>query len=273
MRASRRTFLRLAATAVAVHFTGNRPALARANISRERERDHKPYYFTGADLAGWQTVLGDGIYTAEGETAVSPDDIATTHHTSYSTLQANIHQRNIMAHNITYLPILNDRAFNYIHTCSYQFRLPYQPDQTNNQHNGQTIEGGFFIWDGIETRLDYGLAFQWIINPWDEKYGHLCCWSSQNGGEWIAVGHIPPDTNWHQVVMVLDYRRRTTALIIDDQHFPSQFSQTPKSDSWDSHIAARLQAEIISLYPGVGGSQVSHEAHFRNWHWKWEPYR
>ena len=239
-----------------------------ANFIQDKE-------FGGSDFSGWETVLGDGIYAAPGEGPLDESDVETIHYGNHSELRANVQPRNIMAHNITYKRIIDENAFEYIYTGGYQFRLPYMPATDNQELNGQTLEGGMFVWDGGDTRLDYGLAFQWMLNPFgdnDFNIGDLRCWTDIDGEKWQTVGHLPPDTNWHTVLMVLDVRRQTTALTIDGDHFPCRFTATPKPATWGTETAPGLQAEIISMYPGEQGFGTLHKAEFRDWFWKWEHY-
>jgi hypothetical protein len=66
-----------------------------------------------------------------------------------------------MAHNITYTSITDPNPYNYVHTCSVSFRLPYFPVMDSAATlDGQTVEGGIFVWDGPHTRFDHGMAFQ-----------------------------------------------------------------------------------------------------------------
>lgn len=232
--------------------------------------------YSGADFSTWRVALGDGIYAAPGEGPVTADDIATYNYGTHSLLVANTNKRGIMAHNITVLRMVAEDAFNYVHICGYKFRIPYIPSTGNTDLNAQTLEGGFFIWDGGNTRLDYGLAFQWMLNPWggdDFAFGDLRCWTGFGVGAWQKVGQIEVDTAWHEIRFVFDFRRETTAMVIDGRHFPSCFTATEKDESWSSSTEPGLQAEIISLWPGFDGANGAlHKAEFRDWYWLWEPY-
>jgi hypothetical protein len=264
---SRRRFIESLAVVTAGGLLGCAPTNIKAMLTTSPlpEREYQ-----GSDFDGWEVVVGDGIYNAPGENPVSEDDIETVNYGSYSELRANIRQRTIMAHNITFKRIIDDSAFRFIHTCGYKFKLPYLPSKNNTDLNGQTIEGGIFIWDGGGTRLDYGLAFQWIINPWLDNFGEILYWT---GEQWTPAGYLEPDISWHEIKMVFDFARETTALLIDGDHYPSQFTETPKPDTWGTETAARLQAEIISLYPDGQENEFLHKAHFKDWNWTWEPYR
>ena len=215
-------------------------------------------------------MVGDGVYTAPGEPPITQNDIATIHYGTYSELQANILKRRIMAHNITYRRITESTALDFVHTFECKFVLPYLPSTGNTTLNAQTIEGGLFIWDGRTTRLDYGLGFQWGLNPWD-RLGELRCWTDIGGGQWRPVGYLAPDLSWHTLKIVFDFRRQTTALLIDEKHYPSRFTGTSKPAEWGTEIAAGVQIEIISVYPGELGNGAMHKAHFKDWLWLWEP--
>jgi hypothetical protein len=180
-----------------------------------------------------------------------------------------------MAHNITFQRVVDDAAFEYIHTTGYSFRLPYLPATGTTTLNGQTVEGGLFIWDGAATRFDYGLAFQWIVNPWDTsdaEFGTIRCWTTTGEERWQNVGYLEPDTAWHELVLTLDFRRQTTALLIDGGHYPCCFTATRKPDAWGTEIAARLQVEIVSLDPRGQGEGRLHKTEVKGWFWRWEPY-
>lgn len=223
---------------------------------------------SGTDLAGWEVELGDGVYAPDGVAPVTAGDIATVHAGTHSELIINTSQRRIMAHNITFRRLFDDEALAAVHLCGFEFRLPYLPSTTNTVDNAQTIEGGLFVWDGTQTRLDYGGAFQWSLNPWSDTFGDLMCWSGHVTNEWVSVGTLPPDTNWHRVRMEIDYRTRRSLLAIDSNQFLFAFTATPRP-TWDSNTAARFQVEAISAFPGETG--FVHRVEIRNWHWSWQP--
>lgn len=141
--------------------------------------------------------------------------------------------------------------------------------------NAQTLEGGIFLWDGLTTRLAYGLGFQWILNPWGvtgSQFGDIRAWTDINDGEWVNVGHINPDTQWHEVNMSLDFRGQATLLTIDGLPYTSYFAGTSKPDDWASANVALFQAEIISIWPGDSDIRALHKAQFSNWFWNWQSY-
>lgn len=227
--------------------------------------------YQATDLTGWELALGDGLFTAPEQSPPTLADIATVHHGSHSELQANTQMRGIMAHNITLKRIIQEDAFSYIHRCGFDFRLPYLPATNSWPNNAQTLEVSIFIWDGTQTRLDYGMAFQWVLNPWMSSFGSIRVWTDNNGGEWHEAGYLEPDTDWHKLKLVIDYQQQTTSLRIDGRPFLSSFAATQKPATWNNQISARLAAEIISLYPGNNAVAPMHVAEFRNWDWLWIP--
>jgi hypothetical protein len=158
---------------------------------------------------------------------VDPTDIKTVHSTGYSELRANVKRRVIMAHNLTFKRVIDTSALNSVHTCTYRFRLPYTPSVTNELWNGETIEGGIFVWDGAGTRFDYGLGFQWVVNPWSDKKTFLNTWVANDikpdvktKGEWEKIGNMALDTKWHVIKMTIDVPRQTAAIVLDGNRKP-----------------------------------------------------
>lgn len=262
----RRAFLAaLSTTALSAAALASIPAIA-ANAAAPLPEQN----YSGNTLNNWEVVIGDGILPPPEQDQVDEADIETIHLSNHSELKANINMRPIMAHNITFNRIIDNRALQYTHHCGYKFRMPYLPGTANPALNGQTVEGGIFIWDGGSTRLDYGLAFQWVVNPWAKNFGDILQWT---GTTWAPSGHLDPNTDWHNLSMTLDPQTETATLSIDDQPYPIQLTQTPKSDSWGAETAARLQAEIISPSPNESGPSFLHKAEFKDWFWDWKPHR
>ncbi len=264
---SRRDFLKLIPSALLAGFWSSR------NITSVEAAFNKPgINLSGKNFDGWTMDLGDALYSRPEDAPVDITDIETAHLRKYSELRANIKRRVIMAHNITYKRIIDDNAINYIHKCAYQFKLPYLPRPVEtDEWNAQTLEGGLFIWDGANTRLDYGTAFQWDLNPWGD-FGAVRIWTADGGeGQWVTVGSLTPDTNWHHIEMVVDVSSETIELEIDDTEYSANLSKTSKPDSWGTEVAARLQAEIVSIYPEPSGLKAAHKAQFRNWKWRGKP--
>lgn len=228
----------------------------------------QPKSYSGANLLGWETVVGDGILARPGQAGVSMSDIATNHLATHSELQANIQSRGVMAHNICFKRIIDDMALSYRHAASFEFRLPFIPDHGDQSQNAQTFEGGMFIWDGSGDRRDHGLGFQWLLNPWMAEYGQIYKWSMSHAG-WRPVVRLEPDTAWHAVSIELDPRSKLAELYIDDLHIDRVYTRRRKAEVWGQETAARLQAEIISLDPGSNDVAPAHRAEVRNWTWDW----
>ncbi|RZU50709.1 hypothetical protein EV385_2489 [Krasilnikovia cinnamomea] len=255
----RRSFLALlgagaAALAVAASTSLSAPAMAATT----------PVTDTGTDLAGWTTVVGDGIYAAAGQAPVNAADITTEHRGADSRLRSNILNRGIMAHNITYKPVVDASMMTLVHQASYSFQMPFVPSTAGGPRNAQTVEGGLFVWDGANTRYDYGTAFQWVLNPWDANFGKIRVWT---GSSWSAAGYLKPDTAWHQVSFLVDPSGQRVELSIDGTQIPAPFSRTTKN-GWGTEVAARLQAEAISLWPGSTATWgPQHEVLVKDWSW------
>lgn len=264
---SRRKFIRNLGTAALGGVVAETTGLLTAHAQEFTRRE-----YLGNNMSSWEMALGDGIFAVPEQEPVSDADIAAAHSELSSELQANIQQRGIMAHNILFKQIIDGDALQFIHKCRYQFRLPFLPTTGNIDLNSQTLEGGIFIWDGMDSRLDYGMAFQWILNPWMSSFGTIRYWEDRNGGQWATAGYLEPDTNWHQVEMTFDYRMALTTLVIDGNQYRSAYSATAKAATWGTETAVRLQAEIVSLWPGSNQTAPQHQAQFRNWAWIWQPY-
>lgn len=262
---NRRDFLKLGSALLA-------GGLASQKFVPVQAESLKAPVYQGANLAGWAVKLGDALYNAPGEPPVDPTDIKTPHLTGYSEVRANVKRRVVMAHNITCKSITDPNAFRYIHTCSVSFRLPYLPAQDPNATlNGQTVEGGIFIWDGPNTRLDYGMAFQWLVNPWGDNKGPSGSLRVWNGTAWIRVGQMAVNTNWHTLKMVVDFQRQSTLLLIDNKYQLSRFSRTAKDASWGNTVDARFQLEAISIDPRPANTiKAMHRVQYKNWKWLWE---
>jgi hypothetical protein len=241
-------------------------AVATAGLSLPAEADAAART-GGHDLTGWTTVLGDGVYAAPGQAPVTADDIAIRNNGRDSLLRANIHNRGIMAHVLSYQRATSAAMMTTAHRGRFSFRLPFLPSTAGGPLNAQTVEGGLFVWDGAGTQLDYGTAFQWILNPWLDNFGQIMAWSSANDGSWVAAGFLQPDTEWHTVLFGVDPVHRRARLVLDGRRLPVTYSSTPKS-GFGTDVSVRLQAEAVSIYPGVTATSApQHEVLVKNWSW------
>ena len=267
-RGDRRAFLTWAGAGLTTALLGN---ACRATVQAvPGARDGVIYRdLSGATMAGWKLALGDGIYALPGEAAVSLLDIETRHDETVSEVRANIQKRQIMAHNITYRRERDDRALDFVHIFTGEFRLPYLPSIENVDENAQTVEAGLFVWDGLETRLDYGAAFQWGLNPYNEgQFGEVrASMEGVSAAAWEPVGWLEPDLNWHTFTLAVDYPNERTLLQLDGVTFTSYFVGFAKQ--WPAAISAGVQVEAISIYPGDATHGALHRVEFRNWRWQW----
>jgi len=225
--------------------------------------------YSGFNLSEWEVALGNGSYVAPGEPPISLEDIDLIHYPDHSELIANKSARNTMVNAIAFKRILTNSIVRYIYTGEYKFMLPYKPSTSEASPNGETIEGHLSLWDGVNTKLEYLVAFQWVVTPWKSACGDINVWN--NPGVWQKVGYMDPFTNcnlWHTVQMKLDIRHATTSLVIDEVEYPSFLVSMSHAD-WDNKIAARLAAEVISLYPHQGIGAL-HKAYFKDWLWIWD---
>ena len=210
---------------------------------------------SGINLSNWLVTLGDSVYPLDGENRVTNSDINTNHQENRSEMLANINNRLIKAHNITYFPIADETALSYEHECGFEFRIPFEPKgDLDDDFNGHTFDAGLFIWDGNVTRLDYGSSFQWIISPFDyQNYGNLQVWSTAESflGSWVNTGlKLDVDTEWHTFYVKINFTNQRVTMRIDDIDLPAPFTAISKSIDWTTGIGARFQAEIIGLFPG-----------------------
>ncbi|MEM7027967.1 MAG: hypothetical protein AAF629_00135 [Chloroflexota bacterium] len=280
----RRRFLRMAGISAAGGLATY--SLAKAQLA---EASSDIISYSGADFSDngsgspWDVVLGDGLYAAPDQAAPDANDLGVMNLGGFSTLEANTQGRGVMAHNIAFNRRIDDpnsstSAFDYTHLCKIDFRLPQLPATDNPDFNAQTMEITFFIWDGSnklghpDGPRDYGVALQWMLNPWMSEFGNIRIWSSSAGeAQWTATEYsLTPDTNTHTAELLFDYHSKGTALIIDGNIFPCALSETPKV-GWGTETAARMSAEIISIYPGQSPTAPSFSVEFSNWQWDWIP--
>ena len=224
------------------------------------------FTFSGEDFSDWNITLGDARYVSSGESDINNDDIETLNFGDQSVLYANIKERSVMSHNITYKKLVSSQMFDVFHKASYQFKIPYQIRTRSVNYIGQTVEGGLFVSNGRESMLDFGLAFQWIINPWDSNFGVLQYWT---GNSWKYLDKLSVDTQYHDVEFELHVRKEEAYMTIDKKRYSlNLFSYTEKS-GFGNTMDARLQAEIVSIFPNQVSKPIpSHQVAFKNWNWK-----
>lgn len=222
---------------------------------------------SGVNFNNWIVNVGDGNYAAPGEAPVNAADINTVNQAAESVLEANILNRRIMVHNITFHRITDPDALVDTHVAVYKFKVPYVIATSNTDFNGQTVEGGLFVWDGPTTKLDYGLAFQWIVNPFDPQYKALRYW---DGSGWQSLGaNLEPDTQYHTAEFELDIPNSEAYFKLDGVAYSQNlFSQTTKT-GFGTTVDARFQAETISIYPPQTGTIPSQKVNFKDWSWEW----
>ncbi|GAB1695002.1 hypothetical protein [Krasilnikovia sp. M28-CT-15] len=101
-------------------------------------------------------------------------------------------------------------------------------------------------------------------HPWDANFGKIRVWT---GTSWSAAGYLKPDTDWHRVSFLVDPTGQRVELTIDGTQIAAPFSKTTKN-GWGTEVAARLQAEAISLYPGSTATWgPQHEVLVKDWTW------
>ncbi len=225
--------------------------------------------YSGTDLDNWEMVVGDGIWAATGQAPVAVSDLAASHHGTHSTLSANVWQRGVMAHNINFRRVIDNEALNNVHASSFEFRLPFLPEIGGWPNNAQTIEGGLFVWDGSGTRKDIGVGFQWLLNPWMADQGDMRYWHRAQAGSWKKGGYLQPDTEWHRMEFIVDPTANWGQVFVDGVQISSHWVSEDKESSWGTETAARLQLELISLWPGDNAVAPSNQVEFRNWYWDW----
>jgi len=170
--------------------------------------DFKPFekiperIYQGRDLSGWEITVGDSVWVPPGHESVSLRDIETINYGDYSELKANIRRLPIMAHNITYFKVFNEKSiFDHMHIASYKFRHPFLPVATEQEFNTQILGGGFSQWYGPK-KTGYDIGFGWGMNPWDPTY-LIDVWEGQGSK---IVGKMEPDTNRHTVIFFMNQK-------------------------------------------------------------------
>jgi hypothetical protein len=226
----------------------------------------------GSNLRGWTTLLGDGLYLPPGEAPLSATDIAIDHYEDASVLKANVQRRAAMVHHISFLPVTDAAALSAVHSAGFEFKLLALPSTQNLELWGQTVEGGLFVWDGTQRRLDLGAAFQWNVNPSAPAFGTLSIWRATPDGAryWQAVGALTPDLQWHRMDLQVDVPNERASLAIDrDRLIVADAIAREVKPGFGSDVTSRLQAEIVSVDPRPEGVlRRYHAAVVRNWYWQ-----
>jgi hypothetical protein len=221
--------------------------------------------------SSWMTVPGDGCLPMIPNYQQNYDQYTSINNTNlnFSQLIANAHALSsnnqnagnspYIIHNITYTQEINQHIAEGTHTASYSFQIP-------SFSTGITVEGGLFIWIGDDNvRLDYGTAFQLIVDQDNINFGNLYYWG---GSEWIDSGEkIELQHNTFYTVAFnvnIDDHAATIFLqgngilhIIDHT-----FSETEKADDWTTDSVARLQVECISK------DSMRHVVNVRDLYWQ-----
>jgi len=217
--------------------------------------------------------LGGALWTAPGESPVTLSDVSADHYSGYTELRANLNRRAVMADIITAKKVWDSNAFNFVHTAGYKFRLPFLPHATNVEFNSQAFGGGIVLYDGATARRSYGVWFEWSLNPGETSFGEVRCWSKCGTNRAVLVaGQMTPDTSWHEVKLIFDYREQASRIEIDGQHYPSVMNADSIPDGWSEGIFAAVMADVASVYPGSSSTGWMGRVEIKDWYWNWEPY-
>lgn len=262
----RREFLKKSAAVAGLAAAGGLALPATASAAQDAPRF---VMREGSDLAGWNTVLGDGVGSPREGHRARRSDVDRIDHGTHSELVGNANRRPVMAHAIAFTRLWNMPSFANKHHGTAHFRIPVVPTMQNwDRFAIQTVEVGVFVWDGPSTRLDYGVAMQWVLNPWIPEFGDLRAWTqNENGPEWVTVGHLEPDTEWHEVDMSYRPDGHGTELRVDGTDYEVEETFTVKHDHWGRTIDGRFQLEVVSCWPGEHDEIAPARAEFRDWSW------
>jgi len=164
-------------------------------------------------------------------------------------------------HNITYLEKTGSNYALGEHTASYYFQIP-------SFSTGITAEGGLFVWVGdAAVRLDYGTAFQLIVDNEHVNFGKIYYWG---GDAWIYSGEEIALNNefFYKVTFFVAVEDSSASITFEAEEdtfqFDDIFSKTEKDESWSSETIARLQAECISK------DGMKHIVNFKDFSWDHE---
>lgn len=226
-------------------------------------------------MSGWQVGLGDAILAMPGASPVTVNDIATTNEPGYSQVEANIHHRQIMAHNITFYWVNKTDALTYAYRFTTEFRLVYPPSTTDTQHNVNTLEANVGVYDG-STHIANSCGIQWALDPWYSLAGIINEWTTNNTSPalWEPMTSLIPDANWHTLDVTFDPPHNTCSYTIDGVTFTALSGHDQKPSTWSSENAANVQVEVVSINPADPANTIGGEeglAQFKDWTWTMTP--
>ncbi len=115
---------------------------------------------SGRNLDGWGLALGDVRYHHSSEREPALADGTMEHMADRTVIRANVKRRRIISHIIAYCQIDGSRGMQATHELRYEFRVPYILRTASADYSAETAEGGFAIWDGERSRLDYQSLWQ-----------------------------------------------------------------------------------------------------------------
>jgi len=220
---------------------------------------------SGRNLQNWSVSLGDSLILSEEEEPVTLNDVRSRHYYDYTSVEANINHRGIMAHNITYKQIADVKALQVTHRAAFIFNLPATPTRQNKTNNGHALECGLLIQDGSTTHKQYGVLFRWIINPWQNDFGRIYLW---NGEEWQSETTLQPDSLRHTVTFTLDRIGKSGSIQIGNYKMAGAYSETPLSESVTG-ISAKLQFGVLNPLTPEADVFPAASVLFKNWKWEW----
>ncbi len=237
------------------------------NCGKDSATNPDKYYdrYSGRNLQNWSVALGDSLFVSGGAQPVSANDIDTRHYYDYSSVEANINRRGVMAHNLTFKQITDAKAVHVTHRAVFIFNLPAKPSRQNKNYSVHAVECGLFIRDGSTTKKQFGVLFRWIVNPWREDLGRIYVW---DGAEWRPETVLQPDSLQHTVTFILDRMDKTGSIQIDDHKIAGACSETTLPGS-GTGITSRLQFGVLNPFPPESDVHPAASVYFKNWKWEW----
>jgi hypothetical protein len=222
----------------------------------------------GHNFSDFKLLVGANNGSSDGR-AVNRSDVNWIVNAHAMTLRANIAKRGALAHALAYVPQPTDMTATQ--TASYTFSTPTASEATA-KYKGETVEGALWVWDGANTRKDYGVAWQWLQNPYSGKTGQLRVWKD---GVWTATGLVvAPDTADHTVAMVVNPTTQVATITFDGVNLPTalqtvkhnvarsaaDLTESKGYEDFGNDTTVRLQAEVVSMWTGnEGDAQGGHD--------------